>query len=237
MADKEKKHIYSNEEVFDKGELYNFENEQARLDKMDKKAKEKNSLPDAYFDAENIVDENAEKDMIRRADEAIRREREQKSETDPFEYSQTLIRLHEDASASEKDDILNKITIFTEGYKKILDKVGVDLDKQELETKKLFDKTFGKLIYGYNSETGDHTLGAHKPGYVRVVDKKAPVDAYRPQYDNKGAAVDPNEIPDNKNTGEKRVKKGGPKTKRIAKKISDIFTNGKKFPFRGPNRK
>lgn len=224
MSSKENK-IHSNEEVFDN--LYNFENEQARLDKLDKEAQTRYNLNSTYLDEEKTPDENAESEMIRNADEAIRREREKKSESDPFEYSQTLIKLHEGASKSEKDNILNKISIFTESYRKIIKDESINIEQQEIEAKKLFDKTFGKLIYGYNSETDSHSLGTHQTeGYINVKNKKAPVDAYRQKYDSRGRAIDP-DAPIKKDDRKKNQNK--PKKR---PNISNIFTNNIKFPFR-----
>lgn len=209
---------YTNEDVFHKDNTYNLKNEETA-----RKDQEALVIGDRGFKLpDDVVDKDAESDIYNNAELAIAEQRKQEQENmdpDKFGYIEMVNNILEQTPKTEKEQFLDKTIAFFP----IHDKIVKDTELNDTKKKQLllgaFEKIFGHQMISFNPETGKQEISMHKPGYVKVVEKKAPENAYHPTYNEKGRPVDPDAPVELKNKAKKN-------------KISDIFTSGKIWPFK-----
>lgn len=204
---------HTNESVFHADNTYNLDDEEKA-----RKAQEDLVKGDRGFKLpEDVVDEDAESDIYNNSEQALAEQRKKEQEDmdpDKFGYIEMVNNILEQTPKTEKEKFLDKTIAFFPIHDKIVKDTELSDTKKKQLLLEAFEKIFGHQMISFNDETGEKEISMHKPGYVKVADKKAPVDAYHPEYDRRGRPIDP-DMP---------VK--------LKNKISDIFTSGKIWPFK-----
>jgi hypothetical protein len=149
---------------------------------------EKSSKDISGEEIENISDENAEKDIYDSVENSFK-ETENNSELDKFGFVQVLQDYFNKVSDDKKEELFKNINKFLAEYRKILDNTK-DEEAALKKSNKAFRRIIGEEIGIYNAETGKISSDLHKSGFVKVEDKKAPIDADRVEYDRNGRPVD-----------------------------------------------
>jgi hypothetical protein len=142
---------------------------------------------------EEVPDENAEKDIYNSVKNSFK-ENENNSELDKFGFVQVLQDYFNKVSDDKKEDLFRDANKFLVEYRKILD--NIKNEKTALkEASRAFYKIIGKEIGGYNAETGKISFDLGKTKFVKVRDKKAPINAVKIEYDKNGRPVNPDKTP------------------------------------------
>mgnify|MGYP001809569217 CR=1 FL=1 len=91
---------------------------------------------------------------------------------------------------TDREKFLDKSVEFLTKYQQIIKK-NIDSKKAEKEAQDIFDKIFGKQLLSYDPVSGEEEMTLHTTDFVKVTNKKAPVLGFRPEYNAKGQAIDP----------------------------------------------
>lgn len=181
----------TNTAPFHPEDLYNQSDE----DKERRDLENANKGDRAYVPTEEIVDQEAEGDIEDYAQKSLNREAKRSQENldpDQFGYIALVDEMLASITKEEKEVFLDKTIAFFPIHEKIVkDEVLGKKQKEELLLQ-AFQRIFGHQIIGYNAKTGKKEISLHHSGYVKVRDKKAPADAERMYYDEKGRVIDPN---------------------------------------------
>lgn len=207
----------TNESVFHEDNVYNLENEEKA-----RKAQESLTKGDRGFKLpEDLEDENSESNIYDNVEQVLDEQSKKNLENidpDQFGYIEMVNNILEQTPKTEKEKFLDKTIAFFPIHDKIIKNTELSDEKKKQLLSGAFEKIFGNQIISYNPETGQQKISMHKPGYIKVINKKTPGNAYHPKYDKNGRPID----------------LGAPvkvnKFKR--KKISNIFTSGKIWPFK-----
>ena len=149
-----------------------------------------------YEDAGLGINENIETDIA---------DNKEEFELDKFGFVSVLEDYFNKVADNKKEELMRRMTEFLAEYRKILDN-----EKDERTALKKANKAFyqiiGEEVTGYDAETGKIYFNLEKAKFIKVRDKKAPVDAIKVEYDKYGKPVDPDRTPTEKMMEERRKK-------------------------------
>lgn len=186
----------------DKENAYNNEENQNKVERSAKK----------FITGEDIVSET-EDDILDKVDERLDEARAHLAVVDSYGYVDLIEKLLVSAQAKgdkkEMDDILDRVTIFTKQYQKLLSKHLEDASEEEERVRAMFKEIMGEVAY-IKDETGERA--------ELLDDYKAPRNAI-----------------DGKSRGKKIYYAEGDRTGRgfLSQQEADSFKNRKKPIFSG----
>ncbi|MBN2884820.1 hypothetical protein JXE04_02760 [Patescibacteria group bacterium] len=171
---------------------YNIENEDRdrhNLEKDNRSRAPHGNKPFIHIeDVEDVEDvEGSESDIYETAENGTEKD---EFEFDKFGFVSVLNDYFDQVSQNDKAELFKHINEFLIEYRAILDN-SKDEKTALKASSKAFEKIIGTPITGYNAETGKIFFEVDRNKYVKVVDKKAPIDAIKVDYDSNGRPVDP----------------------------------------------
>lgn len=174
-------------------ESYNLENEDQDRRELEQEQKSRN----VFIPIEEVPDEDAEDAIYEQAQAALDQEKLEQAEArevDKFGYISILNNIVTQLEEKEKDQFLKDVLVFMPLHQRIVnDEHLSDQEKDELLRQK-FEKIIGYQVSARDMESGEKDFSLHKPKFIRVKEKQAPLNAYHPSYVNAGGrqqAVDP----------------------------------------------
>jgi len=211
-----------NEEKIHSEESYNLENEDRDRRELEQEQKGRN----AFIPIEEVPDEDAEDAIYEQAQAALDQEKleqEEKKEVDKFGYVEMLNNIVGQLKDKEKDQFLKDTLVFMPLHQRIVNDDNLsDREKDELLRQK-FEKVIGYQVFSRDMESGEQDLSLHKTKFVKIREKQVPVDAYHPQYIEKGGRAYPIDL-------------DAPQQNVTIKKEKSFSKSNYKLPFRKKNR-
>ncbi|MCF7860093.1 hypothetical protein K9M09_00515 [Patescibacteria group bacterium] len=191
---------------------YNQENEERDRQNLQRENK-KNSPKgneEPFVSIKEVVDEDAESAIYENVEASIEKNKDE-FEFDKFGFVSVLNDYFDKVADDKKEELFKNVNEFLVEYRAILDN---EQDERTALKKanKAFYKIIGEEVTGYDAETGKIYFNLEKAKFIKVRDKKAPINAIKVEYDKYGKPVDPNRTPTEKMMEERRKKTKPAKT-------------------------
>lgn len=176
----------------------------------------------AYLSEEDFVDDDAEAKIYEATENALAEAREKLEEDknpDKFGYISLIEKISNEIPEKELSRFVEKTMPFLAVHKKIVDSQEFNDEEKDKLLSDSFQRIFGHQIISRNPKTGKEEISLHKYKFKKVKQGVPSGKVYRPTYDARGRAIDPNAPVIEKKFSNKKTKSG-------------IFSSGLKWNFK-----